>query len=151
MKMPSYLLVTSMALRNGANEIQYLENALWAERLDQCLQRTLAANLSRLLQTDNIYLNDWRHEKVMVRLFINVQQFDVDTHGHGWLIAQWQITAPDREFSVKSGCARLDQTGAAPHGNPELISATLSQLAAQFSRELAQAIRGAPVYGHASD
>jgi len=33
-KMPSYLLRNSIAVRNGSNEIEYLENALWSERLD---------------------------------------------------------------------------------------------------------------------
>src|SRR5712691_12871575 len=47
-KMPAYLLRDSMAVRNGANEIEYLENALWAERLDHCFQRTLVADLCSL-------------------------------------------------------------------------------------------------------
>jgi len=53
-KMPPYLLHDSIAYRDGANEIGYLEDATWGERLDQCLQRTLVANLSQLLSSDNI-------------------------------------------------------------------------------------------------
>src|SRR5580698_3743920 len=48
-KMPAYLLRDSVAVRNGANEIEYLEDALWAERLDRSFQQTLALNLSKLL------------------------------------------------------------------------------------------------------
>jgi len=140
-KMPSYLLRDSMALRNGANEIEYLEDALWAERLDQCFQRTLAANLSRMLSSERIYLADWGRDQVMLRLFVSVQQFDVDTYGHGALIAQWRITTPDSDVPLKSGHARLDRNGASPRGNPEVIATTLSGLAAEFSTELAQAIR----------
>ena len=140
-KMPSYLLRNSMAVRNGASEIKYIEDALWAERLDQCFQRTLAANLSRLLPSNSIYLNDWGREEVKARVFIIVQQFDVDTRGRGTLIAQWRITAPDSDIPLKSGQARLDRTGASPRGNPEVIATTLSDLAAEFSRELVQSIR----------
>jgi uncharacterized lipoprotein YmbA len=140
-KMPSYLLRNSIAVRNGASEIKYIEDALWAERLDQCFQRTLAANLSRLLPSDSIYLNDWGRDQVKARVFIIVQQFDVDTRGQGTLIAQWRITAPDSDVPLKSGQARLDRTGTSPHGNPEVIATTLSDLAAEFSRELAQSIR----------
>jgi uncharacterized lipoprotein YmbA len=140
-KMPSYLLRNSMAVRNGANEIEYLEDALWAERLDRCFQRTLAANLSRLLSSESIYLADWGRDQVMVRVFVHVQQFDVDTSGRGMLIAQWRITAPDSDVPLKSGQARLDRTGASPHGNPEVIATTLSNLAAEFSRNLSQSIR----------
>ena len=140
-KMPSYLLRDSMAVRNGANEIEYLEDARWAERLDQCFQRTLAANLSRLLPLERIYLGDWGHNQVQARVFINVQQFDVDAAGSGTLIAEWRISAPDSDQALKSGNARLNRTGASPRGHPEVIAATLSDLATEFSREIARAIR----------
>src|SRR5262245_48930152 len=58
-KMPPYLLRDSMAIRNGENQIEYLDTARWGERLDQSFQRALAVNLSRLLPSDNIYLTDW--------------------------------------------------------------------------------------------
>src|SRR5437016_14666844 len=63
-KMPSYLLAKPMAVRQGASEIQYFENAFWAERLDHCFEMALAANLSRLLSTDRVYLTDWPHDQV---------------------------------------------------------------------------------------
>jgi uncharacterized lipoprotein YmbA len=142
-KMPSYLLRNSIAVRNGANEIEYLENALWSERLDESFQRDLAANLADLPPSDRIYLADWAHDQVTVAVYINVQQFDVDINGHGTLIAQWRIAAPGSAVPLKSGRTRLDQTGASPRGRTEVIAKTLSDLAAQFSRDLAQSIREA--------
>src|SRR5262245_49484349 len=53
-RMPPELLRDSLAVQNGTNEFQYLENALWAERLDHGFERTLAANLSQLLSSDSI-------------------------------------------------------------------------------------------------
>jgi uncharacterized lipoprotein YmbA len=140
LKMPSYLLRNSIAVRNG-NEIEYLEGVRWGERLDESLQQTLAANLSRLLPSDSVYLTDWARDQVTVRVFITVQQFDVDTHGHGTLIAQWRIAAPDSNTPLKSGLTRLERGGAPLHGKPEVIAMTLSDLVAEFSRELAQSIR----------
>jgi uncharacterized lipoprotein YmbA len=140
-KMPSYLLRNSMAVRNGANEIEYREDALWAERLDQSFQQTLAVNLSRLLASDSIYPTDWGRDQVMLRVFITVQQFDVNTRGTGTLVAQWRITAPDTDIPLKSGRAQLVRTGASPRNNPEAIATTLSDLAAEFSRQLARPIR----------
>jgi uncharacterized lipoprotein YmbA len=140
-KMPSYLLQNSIAIRNGTNEIDYFENALWGERLDQCFQRTLAANLSRLLPSDSIYLTDWARDQVRVQVFINVQQFDVDTRGHGTLIAQWRLTTPDNDTPLKTGYVQLARAGASPRGKPEVIATTLSDLEADFSRDLAQSIR----------
>src|SRR5262245_32083700 len=140
-KIPSYLLRNSIAIRNGANEIEYLDNAQWAERLDLCFERTLAANLAQLLHSDSIYLTEWRRDQVMVKMSITVHQFDVDSRGRGTLIAQWRIAAPDSDTTLKSGGAHLDRSGTPPRGNPEVVAATLSDLAAEFSRELAQSIR----------
>jgi uncharacterized lipoprotein YmbA len=142
-KMPSYLLRNSMAVRNNANEIEYLDDALWGERLDESFQRDLAANLAELLPSDSIYLTDWAHSQVTVAVYINVQQFDVDINGHGTLIAQWRIAVPGSDVPLKSGRVRLDRTGASPRGKPEVVARTLSDLAAQFSRDLAQSIREA--------
>jgi uncharacterized lipoprotein YmbA len=140
-KVPRYLLRDSLAVRMGANEVAYLDDAFWAERLDQCLQRTLASNLSALLPSDRVYLSAWGRDQVMVRLFVNVEQFDVDTQGRGTLVAWWRITAPDSDKPLKSGQTRLARPGPSPHGNPQVIATTLSALTAEFSRELAQAIR----------
>jgi uncharacterized lipoprotein YmbA len=137
--MPPYLLRDSLAVRNGANEIEYLEGSLWGERLDQSFQRTLVANLSRLLDSDNIYSSDWTRNQVMERVFINVERFDVDTHGHGTLIAHWRISPRDGEVPLKSGTARLTRTG--PSANAEAIALTLSELLGEFSHGLAQSIR----------
>ena len=140
-KMPSYLLRSSVAIRNHTNEIRYLDDAVWVERLDRSFQRALAANLSRLLPSDRIYFDDWGRNQVMARIFINVQQFDVDTEGHGKLIARWRIMAPDGESPLKTGHAELAATGTPPHGKPEVIAATLSDLTAEFSRGVAPSIR----------
>jgi uncharacterized lipoprotein YmbA len=142
-KMPSHLLRNSIAVRSGPNEIQYLENALWSEGLDESFQRTLGANLVGLLPSDRIYLTDWARNQVTVAVHVTVQQFDVDNKGHGVLMAHWQITAPGADVPLKSGRARLERTGASPHGKPEAIAETLSDLVAEFSRDLAQSIREA--------
>jgi uncharacterized lipoprotein YmbA len=139
-KMPAYLLRNSIALRKGTNEIEYLEEAVWAQRLDQCFQQTLAANLSALLPSDRIYLSTWERDQVSLRVSINVEQFDVDTQGRGTLIAWWRITAPGNDKVLKSGQARLARTGPAPRGRPEVIVTTLRALTGDFSRELAQVI-----------
>jgi uncharacterized lipoprotein YmbA len=138
--MPSQLLGDSVSVRNGTNEIEYLHNAVWADRLDHCFERALAANLSRLLSSDGIYLDNWARDQVMARVSVDVQQFEVDAHGTGTLVAQWRITAPGKEPPLKHGLARLARTGSPPNGKPEIIATTLSDLAADFSRQLAQEI-----------
>jgi len=46
-KMPSYLLRNSIAVRNGDHEIKYMESARWAERLDENFKRLLTSDLSQ--------------------------------------------------------------------------------------------------------
>jgi uncharacterized lipoprotein YmbA len=139
-KMPEYLLSDAMAVRKGPGEIEYLEDALWAERLNRGFQRTLAADLSILLPSNRVYLSAWERDQVMVALFVRVEQFDVDSHGQGALLASWRLSDPRSEKLLKSGEIRLARTGASPRGHPEAIAATLSALTADLSRQLVPAI-----------
>jgi len=136
-KMPAYLLRDSVVVRTSPNEIKYLDEIQWGERLDHGFQRTIAANLSHLLASDK----SREPSQTDPKIFITVEQFDVDTHGGATLIAQWRATFGDRA-PMKSGQARLTRAGAPPGGNPEVIATTLSELAADLSREMAQSIQG---------
>ena len=77
----------------------------------------------------------------MVSVVVNVEQFDVDTNGRGTLTAHWRIASPNSDQPLRSGHTRLVRTGAAPRRSPDVIAMTLSDLAGEFSRELAQPIR----------
>ena len=140
-KLPPYLFSTSLAVRKGTNEVEYLPSVLWAERLDKGLQRVLAANLSTLLPTDQIRLGAWQSNAVGAEAYVTIGQFDVDAVGHGTLVAWWRILAPGGEKILKAGETRLTREGPPPHLNPTGAFATLSELAADFSRQLAQAIK----------
>ena len=140
-KMPAYLLRDSVAVRAGPNEIEYLQNALWAERLDQCLERTLTVNLRRLCSSNGMDLAYPPRVQLAVKVLINVEQFDDDTRGQGVLIARWRIMSPDSNKQLNVGHTRLVRTAPAPRGKPEVIAITLSDLAAQLSRDIAQSAR----------
>jgi uncharacterized lipoprotein YmbA len=137
-KMPAYLLRDSIAVRTGPNEIEYLENALWGERLDQGFQRTVLADLSQSLLSDYPHLAEAEPGKESVRVFISVQQFDVDTAGRGRLVAQWRMVGSNSEETLKSGNTSLVRTGVPPFRDPEGIAKTMSDLTAEFSHDLAR-------------
>jgi len=140
-KLPPYLFNTSLAVRTGTNEINYLPSVLWAERLDNGLQRVLAANLATLLPTDKVRLSVWRTEDVSAEVYATIQQFDVDSGGRGALVAWWRILSPGGERTLKVGETRLARPGPAPETDPAGAVATLSDLVADFSRQLAQAVK----------
>ena len=139
-KLPAYLFDTSLAVRKDTNEIDYLPLVLWAERLDTGIQRVLAANLAGLLSTDQVRLSTWRSEDVAAEVYVTIEQFDVDTSGRGVLVAWWRILSPGGEKTLKAGESRLSRQGPAPDTNPSGAIATLSDLLAEHSRQLAQAI-----------
>ena len=140
-KMPSYLLRDSMVVRKSAAEVEYLETALWAERLDQSFRQTLSENLSLLLASNRTYLAAAERDRVVLRVSVNVQQFDVDAEGRGILLAEWRLTAAGADKPMKIGQTRLTRPGPAPRGNAQAIATTLSALLAEFSRDLAPALR----------
>ena len=140
-KLAAYLFNTSLAVRKGTNEIDYLPSVFWAERLDTGLQRVLAANLATLLPSDQIRLSAWQNSDVSAEVYILVEQFDVDTGGQGVIVAWWRILSPGGDKTLKSGECRLSRQGPAPDADPSGAVATLSELAADLSRQVAQAVK----------
>ncbi|MCC6821892.1 MAG: membrane integrity-associated transporter subunit PqiC [Verrucomicrobia subdivision 3 bacterium] len=144
-KLPAYLFNNAVAMRQGENEITYRENEVWAERLDHGLQRILAANLASLLPTDRVRLSTWQPTEVAVEVYVTVEQFDVDRTGRGVLVAWWCVRSAGGEFTLRAGEFRAGRPGPVPSTDPQGAVATLSELAADLSREIAAAIRtGSP-------
>ncbi len=140
-KVPTYLLNSSLAVRLGTNEIDYLPATLWAERLDINLQRVLAADLAALLPSDQVRLTAWRSEEVVAEVYVTVNRFDVDANGRGVLNAWWRIVAPGGEKLLKASEARFTHDGPPPQADPPGAVSTLSSLIAELSGELAKGIR----------
>ena len=143
LRLPAYLFNTSLAVRKGTNEIDYLGEVLWAERLDGSLQRVLAANLAILLPTDQIRLSAWRSEDVAVEVHVTIEQFDVDSSGRAMLVAWWRVLSPGGEKTLKAGECRVARQGPTPEANPSGAIATLSDLVADLSRQLTQVLKEA--------
>lgn len=140
-RLAAYLFNTALAVRRDTNEIDYLPTAFWGERLDTGLQRVLAANLARLLPTDHIRLSAWQREDVSVEVYVRVERFEVDARGQGELVAWWRLLSPGGERTFKAGECHRTRQGPTPDTDPSGAVATLSELVADLSRELAQAIQ----------
>jgi uncharacterized lipoprotein YmbA len=142
-KLPAHLFNTSLAVRKGTNEMEYSGEVLWAERLDGSFQRVLAANLATLLPTDQIRLSAWRSEDVAAEVHVTVEQFDVDSSGRAVLVAWWRVLSPGGEKTLKAGECRVARQGPTPEANPSGAIAILSDLVADLSRQLTQALKEA--------
>lgn len=142
-KLPDYLFNTSLAIRQGANEVDYSQLTLWAERLDAGVQRALAANLAVLLPSNRIRLNAWRSEDVNVEVHVALERFDVDGNGQAVLVAWWRILSPGGDQTYQSGETRLQRAGPSPYGDPAGAIANLNSLLTDFSRQLAEVTKAA--------
>jgi len=67
----------------------------------------------------------------------------VEAGGRGVLIAQWRILSLGGEKVLKAGGSRLTRPGPPPDAGASGAVATLSELVAELSRQLAQALREA--------
>jgi len=140
-KIPAYLFNTSLAVRKGTNEIEYLPSTFWAERLDCGIQRVLAADLALLLPTDRISLSTWLRNEVMAEVYVTIEQFDVDATGRGVLVARWRILTPGGDQVLMASSSRLSLQGPPP--DPGVCGSidTLNALVADFAVQLAQALK----------
>ena len=140
-KLPSYLFKDSLAVRKGANEIEYMETASWAEHLQGGFQRVLAANLGALLPARQVRISAWHRKDVAMEVHVTVEQFDVDAGGSGVLVAWWRVLSPGGENVLKAGHFRSSCQGPPPRENPQGATATLSQLVGSLSQQLAEGMR----------
>jgi uncharacterized lipoprotein YmbA len=139
-KLPAYLIGRTMAIRKGPHEIAYLENAVWGERLDHALQRVLAANLAALMPSCQVRLSAWRTDDVTDEVYVTIERFDVDANGTGTLNAWWRVVPPGGGPARSSGHFQQHSSGPAPGAHPDGAVASLSALAAELSRTIAQAL-----------
>ena len=136
-KIPAYLFNSSLAVRKGTNEIEYLPSTFWAERLDSGFQRVLAANLAILLPTDRIPLSAWQRDEVVAEVYVTLEEFDVDASGRGVLLARWRILSPGGDQVLKASSSRLSRQGPPPDCGVSGSICTLSALVADFAVQLA--------------
>jgi uncharacterized protein len=137
-KVPSYLFSASVAVRIGTDEIVYSPGTLWAERLDTGIPRVLAADLTSLLPSEQIRGAVGVSEALEISVII--EQFDVSLSGQAVLLARWAILSPGAEKLLHSGESRLSRSGPAPATDPSGAVGTMSDLIADLSRQLAQAL-----------
>ena len=142
-KIPAYLFDTSFVVRAKPNEIEQLPGVLWAERLDVGIQRVIAANLGRMIPTDQVRLAPWGPHEVRVAVYVSIERFDVDANGRAELVAWWRLADPSTGGTFKAGEVRLEQSGPAPTPDPAGAVSTLSELLAGLSRELTNGIQQA--------
>jgi uncharacterized lipoprotein YmbA len=138
--LPGYLDREQLVTRISENRLAVAENDRWGEPLEENVSRVLSQNLSLLLADENVTRLPWPStDRPTYQVEIDVLRFEADTARRTRLVARWvlrQVATRD-ELVVRE--SRLDRP--AEGSSTEAIVATLSELVADFSSEIADAVR----------
>ncbi len=141
-----YLNRPQIVTRTKENKIVVHDFHSWGEPLDRNFTAVLGGNLSSLLSTDRIVFFPWRRRPNFdYQIVVDVMRFEGDLGGEASLIAHYYIwdvgegeVEDRRKGTWKSSFNR--QTG---DDSFEALVATMSELVGDFSREIAERIKGA--------
>jgi uncharacterized lipoprotein YmbA len=137
---PDYLDRSDIVVRKSQNRLELAEFDKWAGSLKHDLPRVLAENLSRLLQTDHVYLFPWS-SAVSVDYLISADFFRLDTDdgGNTVLKARWAIFEKDgKELRITKN-SLIRKTAASAEVEAYIHAQSLA--IGELSLEMARAVR----------
>ena len=139
-RLAMYLDRSDIVIRNSQNEVEIADFAAWAGPLQENFSRVLAENLSLWLNTKKVAI--FPGSKVPFfdyNVSMNVTRFDGRPGDNAQLRARWVILDKKRKTLLFKEHTVLNQ----PTENDSIVSlvASQSRLVADFSREIAEAIK----------
>ena len=140
-RMAMYLDRSDVVIRNSRNEVEIADFATWAGPLQENFSRVMAENLSLLLNTKHVAIFPGTKLKFYeYSVTINVTRFDGRPGDNAHLRARWAILDKHRKNLLLGEHTELSR----PTENDSISSmvAAQSRLLADFSREIAEAIKG---------
>jgi uncharacterized protein len=140
--LPRYLDQPQIVSRASRHQLLLGELDRWAEPLQGNFSRVLAENLSLLIPTDHLFVQEWpRSVTLDYQVKVDVQHFDGWLGGESVLIARWSLL--DRaEHELVSRKVHLNAP-ASGHDYEAMVVA-MNQLLDTLSRDIATAIQRLP-------
>jgi uncharacterized protein len=139
-KFPAYLDRQEVVTRISQNRFAVAENDRWAEPLEENFSRILSQNLSILLHTERVFSYPWgKSQWPTYQVQVEVLRFEPNAERVVELWTRWSITDHTRKLiSVRE--SYLTQT--ARDKSTEASVASMSEVASDLSKEIADAVRG---------
>lgn len=135
-----YLDRSQIVRQKNTNELEIDEFNRWLEPLDDSVARVLALNLSTMVPTSEIHRVPWRQSTTIeFQVIVNVMQFHADANNRVLFTASWSLLDGKGTELVPSNLTVL--SGQADDAEYTSLAAAMSEILAQFSREIAQAIQ----------
>jgi len=130
-----------LVVRSGPNQVTLIDEHRWAESLKGKIPRVVAENLSRLLETGQVWAYPQNISGAFdYRVLVDIQRFESTPGQMAAIDALWTIQRPSKEGVVsKTGRSSVQQP-IQGKGYDALVAAHSSALAT-ISREIAEAIR----------
>lgn len=137
---PEYLDRPQIVTRSSRNALRLSEFHNWAEQLKINIAQVTAENLSILLATDQVKLYPWpQSDSIDYQVIINVIQFERNPAGDAVLLARWSILNGMGKAVLAE---RTTHITVRPKGRDyKSLAGALSESLADFSREIAEAIK----------
>jgi uncharacterized protein len=139
---PKYLERPQIVSRASRHQLALGEFDRWAEPLQENFSHVLAENLSLLIPTDHLFLQEWpRSATLDYQVRVEVRHFDGWLGGESVLIARWSLL--DR--AAHELVSRKVHLSAPAGGHDyEAIVVAMNQMLEALSRDIATAIQRLP-------
>jgi len=146
LRLADYLKRSQVITRGDNTEILVDQQHRWAEPLDTAVQRTLATNVDRLLDSVAVVsFPDTDTTAVDYRVVGRVHRFDVDRSGMAVLEVQWRIQDADGGPVI---APRRDRyTATSRRRDPGAHAAALRETLGEYSRTVAGVVEELPPAG----
>jgi uncharacterized protein len=140
--LPKYLDQPQIVSRASRHQLVLGDFDRWAEPLQENVSRVLAENLSLLIPTDHLLVQEWpRSVTLDYQVRVDVRHFDGWLGGESALIARWSILDP----TARELLSRTSYLNAPTGGRDyEAMVVTMNQLLETLSRDIATAIQRLP-------
>ena len=141
-----YLNRSQIVTRTSTNEIRVHDFHYWGESLSNNFTAVLAQNLSVLLSTDRILIFPYRSKQelpVDYQVVVDVIRFDGEPGVEATLITQYYILAFEENERKQIVTRQPSFSKPLTDKSFDTLVATMSELVGDFSREIAEQIKGA--------
>jgi uncharacterized lipoprotein YmbA len=137
--LPEYLNRPQLLIHDSSNRITLSDFDNWIEPLDGLFARTLAENLSRLLESDEVLATPQRRPfRPDYQVGVDVTRFDLDGGGGAVLEARWWLLGARGDQVLQRARSRIVEPAAA--GDRAADVRALSMALGGLSREIAAAL-----------
>jgi len=141
-----YLNRPQIVTRTQENKIILEDFHSWGEPLDKNFAAVLGGNLSNLLATDRIVFFPWRMRPSFdYQVVVDVMRFDGDLGGEASLIVHYYIWAAGESEGEERrvGIWKSSFSRQIKDDSYQALVSAMSELVGDFSREIAEKIKGA--------